>query len=300
MQRWIQAHAQSLNRCAMIGMIAAAAVIVWTLPVRELGHLLHTWTERLGPWGYLVFAGAYLVMSILSIPVWTMPFIAGAVFGPVWGTVLASASCVVSAAVCFGLARLVRGTWLQDRADRSPRMQALERAVEAGNWRIVAAVRFSHFLTFGLQNYAFGVTRIDFKTFAIATWLATLPGTTLQVYLGHLGFTSLDAWQSQTLDWQVWALRATGLIVMAIAVGYLGSLGRALYRDVVSKTLAGALQSGNKRRAPWGTIVLTAGCLLMVGTAAWCTVYREELRESIERWNTTNLPARELAGWVSP
>jgi hypothetical protein len=165
-------------------------------------------------------------------------------------------------------------------------MRALERIVEASNWRIVAAVRLSHFLTFGMQNYAFGFTKINMGTFLFATWAVTMPGTLLQVYLGDLGFTGVDSAQVVSADWQQWALKIAGLAVIAAAVAYLGYQGRLIYREAVAERLDQALQSETSKqsddRVPWGTVVLVVVALSMTATAIWSAVERESLRRAIE------------------
>lgn len=288
LQRWVQEHSTGLNRAAVISMIASIAVMVWVLPVRPIAALIQTGAERLGFWGFAVYAVAFLVMSIFSIPVWTMPFVAGAVFGTLWGTVIASVSCVVSAAVCFQIARALRGTWLRRWLESSAQMRALERVVEVSNWKIVAAVRLSHFMTFGMQNYAFGLTKIDFWTFLITTWLVTLPGTLLQVYLGDLGFTSLEAWEADSISGPAWAMRIGGLIVMATAVGYLGYRLRSAFREAAAEPLAQALSAEASKestlaRWPWVTLILIGVASLLLGVAAWCVAEREAILQSIHR-----------------
>lgn len=295
--RWMHTRAGVLNKWAIVGIIVAVAAIGWAIPIRELGKLLQVWADRLGLWGYVVYAVAFLLMTIFSIPVWVMPFVAGAAFGTVAGTWIGSLSCTLSAAVGFLIARTLRNTWLQKRLEASPRMRALERVVKTNNWKIVVAVRLSHFLTFGMQNYAFGLTKIGFWTFTLTTWVVTLPGITLQVYLGDLGFSSLESWQEKSLGEQGWILRIAGLIAMVVAVTYLGYLGRSVYREAVAAPLDEALMSELARdrdvpRCPWASLLLCAFALMLLVTATLCVAERESLRESLEAWNS--IAARQV------
>src|SRR6185295_16399385 len=90
LRRWAHQHTTGLNRAAGASIVASVAVVVWVLPVRPLAILIQSGAELLGLWGFAVYAVAFLLMSIFSVPVWTMPFVAGAVFGTIWGTVIAS------------------------------------------------------------------------------------------------------------------------------------------------------------------------------------------------------------------
>ena len=44
--------------------------------------------------------------------------------------------------------------------------------------------RLSPVLPFTLLNYAYGVTRVSFRDYALASWIGMLPGTILYVSLG--------------------------------------------------------------------------------------------------------------------
>jgi uncharacterized membrane protein YdjX (TVP38/TMEM64 family) len=227
-----------------------------------------------------------------------MPFLAGGLFGPVWGTFAASGSCVLSAAITFWIAGLLGRTRWRRVLERSPRMRALESTIQSADWKIVAAVRLSHFLPFGMQNYAFGLTSIRFRTFVLTTWLVTLPGTALQVYLGHLGFTSLDAWRESSLaDWQTWAMRLGGLAVIAAAAGYVGRLAHSIYRQSVRKQLEREVESEQNADAaqdgwPVGTLALIALSVVSVALAVGTYAQQDDIRAYFERSTQQSVEGR--------
>lgn len=256
--------------------------------MRAIASLIQQTAQDWGAWGFAVYVLAYVVMGVFSIPVWTMPFIAGALFGPIWGTMLSSVSCVLAAGLCFAIARSIRTTRMRQWLESSPRLRAVERVVVESNWKIVAAVRLSHFMTFGMQNYAFGLTAIDFKTYLLTTWLVTLPGTALQVYIGHLGFSSMEVWQGESVNWLGWSLRIGGLLVMACAVAYFGYRMRAAYRQALSEPLDTALANQHTQPAdvsgwPWATLILTTAAVVLLAVAAGIAAERDAIYQSIER-----------------
>ena len=155
-------------------------------------------------------------------------------------------------------------------------------------WTIGAAVPFSHFLPFGMQNYAFGLTSIRFRTFLITTWLVTLPGTALQVYLGQLGFTSVEAWQRSALaDWQTWAMRVGGLAAMGAAAAYVAHLAHTVYRRSVQQQLereVEAVQSDAvaQNGCPVGTVALIAVAIVSAALAVGTYANQGEIRTYCE------------------
>ena len=51
-------------------------------------------------------------------------------------------------------------------------------------FKIVMLTRLSPLFPFTLLNYAFGLTKVRFRDYLLASWLGMLPGTVMYVYLG--------------------------------------------------------------------------------------------------------------------
>jgi uncharacterized membrane protein YdjX (TVP38/TMEM64 family) len=57
----------------------------------------------------------------------------------------------------------------------------------------VFLTRLSPLFPFNVQNYAYGLTRILFWQYGLASFFGMMPGTFLYVYLGTLGRSGLEA-----------------------------------------------------------------------------------------------------------
>src|SRR5438270_264472 len=57
-------------------------------------------------------------------------------------------------------------------------------AAAAGGFKIVLLTRLSPLFPFTLLNYAFGLTKVRFRDYLLASWIGMLPGTVMYVYLG--------------------------------------------------------------------------------------------------------------------
>ena len=285
-RKWVERRGSVLRRIALAGIVVSVFGIMWAMPMAELATQLRGWSQQENGTGGLLFVGSFVILTVLSLPVWPMPLVAGAAFGKLWGTLLASGSCVLAAAVTFLIARGIRVTALRRYLESSPRMRALENTVGVGNWKIVAAVRMSHLLPFGMQNYGFGLTKMKFWIFCLTTWLVTLPGTFVQVWLGDLGFESIEAWQKQAeTDWTPLLLQAGGVVVLVGALLYIGYLGKTVYWDEAERQLNRNLELEEQQqgRASWpvGTLLLTGMMLVFVSLASWCVVEHETLRQFV-------------------
>lgn len=287
LKKWSQQYSQWAQRIAAVVIFISLLGLIWALPTKQIAEGLQRWTESLGYWGASVYLAAFVFFTVCSLPVWPMPFIAGALFGTLLGTALASLSIAVAATVTFWLSRFLRRTWLREHLEKSPRMRALEKTVEKSDWKAVAAIRVSHMLTFGMQNYAFGLTHIGFRTFVVTTVLVTFPGTLLQVYLGDLGFASVDAWRDESApEWQAWAMRLGGLAVIAAAVIYIGHLWRTVYQQAVEQQLRKELESEEAKESAtvhwsWSTVVLIVFATSFASIAVWAVADREAFRQFV-------------------
>jgi rhodanese-related sulfurtransferase/membrane protein DedA with SNARE-associated domain len=114
----------------------------------------------------------------------------GALFGPVWGTLWNLTGATLGASLAFLIARYLGADWVARRA--GPRLSRLNDGVAAEGWRFIAFVRLVPLFPFNLLNYALGLTRIAFFTYALASALFMLPGALAFTWLGHAGREALS------------------------------------------------------------------------------------------------------------
>jgi uncharacterized membrane protein YdjX (TVP38/TMEM64 family) len=62
--------------------------------------------------------------------------------------------------------------------------RAIDHAVEKYGFKIVLLTRLSPIFPFNLLNYAFGITKVRFRDYVLASWIGMFPGTVMYVYLG--------------------------------------------------------------------------------------------------------------------
>jgi uncharacterized membrane protein YdjX (TVP38/TMEM64 family) len=178
--------AETLRALAFAGLIAAAVagVIVLSVntPLREaVGESLGRF--RGSVWGPVAFAAAYAV-GCLVLPGSLITLAAGSLFGVIIGTVVVSLGSVTGAALAFWLGRTLARGLVEKRLAGNPRFHALDQAVAAGGFQIVLLTRLSPLFPFMLLNYAFGLTKVRFRDYVLASWIGMLPGTVMYVYLG--------------------------------------------------------------------------------------------------------------------
>ena len=167
---------------AVVALLVFARAIDAPLRLREALVLV----PATGPWGPLLFIGLYIATSLLFLPGWMLTLGAGFVFGVAKGMVTVSIGATLGAASAFLVGRYLARDAVARRLEAFPSFRAIDEAVARDGWKIVGLARLSPLFPFNIMNYAFGLTRIPFRHYVLASWVGMLPGTFVYVYLGSI------------------------------------------------------------------------------------------------------------------
>jgi uncharacterized membrane protein YdjX (TVP38/TMEM64 family) len=201
-----------MGRAGRIGLLLLiAAGATWLVMHRAAltPAALEAWLAPFGLWAPAVFAALYAVASVLFAPALLLTLLAGALFGPVWGTGLALLGATLGAIGGFLVARHLAGEWVRGRL--GGRLGRLVAGVEAEGWRFVAVIRLVPIFPFALSNYALGLTRIGLLPYALTTALCMIPGAVVHSLLGYAGRSALVDGNLAAVRWALLALGAMAL-----------------------------------------------------------------------------------------
>ncbi|UUP15728.1 TVP38/TMEM64 family protein [Nitratireductor thuwali] len=175
-----------------IAIVLALAGLYWWLwrsgALEILGdeQALRGQVRRFGMWGPLavivMVAGAIVLSPIPSGPI---AMVAGAVYGPVLGTIYVVAGAVAGAIAAFWIARIFGYEVVRRWSRVEPLLDQL-RKDRSQNW-LMAAVFASRLvpISFDAISYAAGLTPLAFWRFAIATLVGVIPISFLLAYFGE-------------------------------------------------------------------------------------------------------------------
>lgn len=246
----------AVNRFAMAlkwGFVAlivlSVALLFRQLPLGPAVQRLEDWIESLGIWGPLAFALIYVAAVVALIPGSALTLAAGALFGLVGGTVVASFASIMGAGLAFLISRYLARDRIAAKLQHYPKFGAIDKAISESGWQIVALLRLSPAVPFNLQNYLYGLTGIRFWTYLLTSWLAMLPGTFLYVYLGHIARESLQAaagGAERPRSVAEWAMLIVGLLATIGVTVYITSLARKALRQHAGIDGAGESRSDSQ------------------------------------------------------
>ena len=207
------------RRLVVLGIaVALLALAASLLPLRDWSEVLEGAIERMDPVaGVLVFCAVTVLASLLLVPAWIFPLLAGAVFGLGWGLAAAVTAGMLAALVAFLLGRYVLRSRIEKLAGRSPAFKAIDQAVAKEPWKVVALVRMSPVMPSGLKSYFLGLTRVKLPAYAWASMAGMCPGVLLKVYIGAVGRGALRG--DGALDWSILAVGVVATIALTVIVG---------------------------------------------------------------------------------
>ena len=210
---------------------------------------LRRWVDGFGPAAPLLYGLAYVVATVLFVPGSALTVGAGVAFGLLWGTVLVSVASTVGAALAFLAARyLLRervARWVEGRR----KFEVVDRAVGEKGWKIVFLTRLSPVLPFNLQNYAYGLTKVSFPGYVLASWVAMLPGTLLYVYLGAAG-AQVAAAATGAASWGRTAVQVLGLLATLGVAWMAARIATRALREAADEEAAGEAEGAGGGAGP--------------------------------------------------
>lgn len=171
---------------AGIALLVAAVIAIRMLPVGVWLRGFQSYVRGLGPIGYVVYAIGYGIIGTV-VPASILTLGAGAIFGPVAGTIVVVIGASIAATLSFFLARTVLRHRVEAMTARNAKFHAVDRAIAHEGTKIVVLVRLAAVFPFLFMNYAFGLTGIRFNRYLVATIVGILPGTIAFVSLGAAG-----------------------------------------------------------------------------------------------------------------
>lgn len=186
--------------------------------------------EQLGPVGPAVFVAAYAAACVLFIPGSVLTLGAGAVFGVVKGSVLVSVASTLGASLSFLIGRYAARGWVARKLEGRPRFSAVDTAAAREGWKIVLLTRLSPVFPFTLLNYAYGLTRVSFRDYILASWIGMMPGTVMYVYLGSLARLGLESERASHLQT---AMKVVGLAATIAVTLYITRIARKALEEKI-------------------------------------------------------------------
>ena len=148
------------------------------------------------------------------------------------GVLIAMIGSALGSSLGFALARWLLQRRIEAYLATKPQILAVVRAVDLEGWRVVGLFRLASPIPGALLNYAFGITRISFTSYIVATLVGVLPQTIVFTYLGMVGGSLMQQGALRTLNI---ALLVAGVAFMLVAFFRIKAGAQQKYRQLMLK-----------------------------------------------------------------
>jgi uncharacterized membrane protein YdjX (TVP38/TMEM64 family) len=154
--------------------LIGTTLLLWKLGLLNQEHI-QSLLQHTGGWAPAVCIVLYACATSFLIPSTPLNLVAGAMFGPLLGTVLTSTGAIIGAIVNFTLTRTVWHDAIARRVAR--RWPTANAEMHRGGMFYIFAMRLLPLIPYGIVSYAAGLTSVRFRDYI----LATIPGTVLGI-----------------------------------------------------------------------------------------------------------------------
>lgn len=220
----------------VLGLLLAGARL---LPVTEWLQAFLDWSETLGPGAPVAFVGIYVLACVLLLPGVVLTLGAAGAFGFWKGMVAVSIGSTLGACAAFWVGRTFGRSWVEEKVRGDARLSALDQAVGREGRKIVFLTRLSPVFPFNLLNFFYGITRVDFLDYALASWVGMLPGTAVYVGIGALGRGVAEAATGQADSLRL-GMGVVGLVATIVVTAYVTRIARRALDEAIEGPGPGA------------------------------------------------------------
>jgi len=212
----------------ILAIVALLFSLKFFLPIDEWLEQLSKWIESLGFWGPIVYIGIYIVVSVLLLPASALTLASGVIFPLGWAIVYTVIGANLAANIAFLIGRYKARDQIEAKIQGNKRFAAIDNAVAKDGWKIVALTRLVPVFPFTLLNYAYGLTKVKWSAYAIATFFAMLPGTAMYVYLGAAGRAAAEGAEKTPTEKVFFVI---GLLAIIAVTVYITRLAKRILDD---------------------------------------------------------------------
>ncbi|MDX2242621.1 MAG: TVP38/TMEM64 family protein [Leptolyngbyaceae cyanobacterium bins.302] len=194
------------------------------------------WIDGLGLFAGAAFITIYMIATVAFLPGSILTLGAGVVFGVIIGSVYVLIGATLGALGAFLIGRYLVRDWVSKKISDNEKFTAIDQAVTQAGFKIVLLTRLSPVFPFVLLNYAFSITGVSLKDYALGS-IGMIPGTIMYVYIGSLAgdLARLGMNNQPTSPTIQWAIRVIGLIATIAVTLYVTRIAREALAETVKE-----------------------------------------------------------------
>jgi len=179
-----------------------------------------------GPWAVIVYIVLYATNTVTLLPpIGIMSLSAGAILGPLYGTIGVMLGSFLGTSATFLISRKVGGPFVQRIV--KGKAKDFQEKLDRNGFKAILLIRLIPVLPWEVVNYASGLSKIKYRDYILATLIGIFPSVLVQVYFSH------SAVNFNIKDPKVWLAIGAFLLLGAIPAIYMRNKNKSKVSGVV-------------------------------------------------------------------
>ena len=166
-----------IGGAVLLVLFTAAAAWKWT-PLADVIDIdrLSGWAASLreNPARHLYVLGAYVIGSLLLVPITAIILITAIIFGPILGSLYSVLGCLAGAVATYAIGRLLGQDFVRKIA--GAKWRRLEKKIEQTGIVAVATLRLLPVAPFTVVNVVSGAFKVPLRDYILGSLLGLVPG----------------------------------------------------------------------------------------------------------------------------
>jgi len=177
---------KTIRTLLILGVLGAVFFIVWQSGLIDTISDFEAFSamiERAGYLGYVIYILIFTISAVFSFPSSVITITGGVVFGPIVGALLALTGATFGAAAAFLVSRYLARGFIVDKFGGNAIFKKIEAGVAKNGKDFLILTRLVPVFPYNIQNYAYGVTNINFGQYIVITAITMAPGAFIYAYM---------------------------------------------------------------------------------------------------------------------
>jgi len=188
------------------------------------------WVAQRGVMAPVYFIAVYTLAAFLLLPILLMSTAGGFLFGVIPGALLVALAALISSALAYLAGRYFLRDWVRREIRKQRLLQIIDHVVNQAGWKIVILTRLAPIFPFIPLNLAYGVSKVRFPDFLLASLIGFLPGAFLFATLGSIAGTLIGVQTRTSLPGEK-LLLGVAVTAAVLATVYMTKLTRKALAD---------------------------------------------------------------------
>lgn len=139
----------------------------------------------------VAFIVIFAIATVLFVPGLPITILSGILFGAFWGGIYVVIGSIIGVSAAFFIGRYLGRDFIKKLTQKNDRLSKLDDYIKKQGNTILIISRLIPLFPFNLQNYAYGITNINFSTYFWYSLIFMIPGIFIYTGFGALVYSPI-------------------------------------------------------------------------------------------------------------